>query len=282
MLIHYKGFHTKFDEWINRNNAALRIRPYGPHKVVHRPAVGEAVPSTTQKQWRVPGALVARPSVPGRHNPEIKDKIKIKMPGMAASSSSSLPAIGSNKTNSANGAENEDPGAFSDNQLTHEETAESRTRRITTLSEQYAQYTRVLAQQGLHIEAVEGDGNCLFRAVAHQVYGDENLHNLVRQKCLDYMESESDFFSQFVEGGREMFPFYLRAKRMDACWGDDPEIEVLICVFTFIIILVVGMHFAFQIPFLVQYYLKKLYDEQFGVGYSLSIALHTVPKCCTP
>lgn len=224
--IHYKGFHTKFDEWINRSNAALRIRPYGPHKVVHRPAVGEVMPTMTQKQWRVPGALVARTSTPGRHNPDIKERMKIKMPGMTASSSSSLPAIAKSKSISEGDAENEDPRAFNDNQLTHEETAESRTRRITTLSEQYAQYTRVLEQQGLHIEAVEGDGNCLFRAVAHQVYGDENLHNLVRQKCLDYMESESEFFSQFVEGGREMFPFYLRAKRMDACWGDDPEIEV--------------------------------------------------------
>jgi hypothetical protein len=24
----------------------------------------------------------------------------------------------------------------------------------------------------------------------------------------------------------EAFPFYLRAKRLNACWGDDPEIQV--------------------------------------------------------
>ena len=62
--------------------------------------------------------------------------------------------------------------------------------------------------------------------MAHQIYGDDSYHSLVREKCCNYMESEADFFSQFVEGGREMFPFYLQAKRMDACWGDDPEIEV--------------------------------------------------------
>ena len=43
---------------------------------------------------------------------------------------------------------------------------------------------------------------------------------------MDYMEVESDFFSQFVEGGRDSFPYYLSAKRRDACWGDDPEIAV--------------------------------------------------------
>lgn len=139
---------------------------------------------------------------------------------------STLPAIANAKVGGVSevDVENDDFRGGNDNQLTHEDDA--RTRRITALSERYAQYTHALSEQGLHIEAVEGDGNCLFRAVAHQIYGDENLHNLVRQKCLDYMESESEFFSQFVEGGRDMFPFYLRAKRMDACWGDDPEIEV--------------------------------------------------------
>lgn len=31
------------------------------------------------------------------------------------------------------------------------------------------------------------DGNCLFRAVADQVYGDSELYDLVRQMCIDYM-----------------------------------------------------------------------------------------------
>lgn len=45
---------------------------------------------------------------------------------------------------------------------------------------------------------------------------------------MDYMEADADFFSQFIEGGRESFALYLRAKRLDACWGDDPEIQVLL------------------------------------------------------
>lgn len=31
------------------------------------------------------------------------------------------------------------------------------------------------------------DGNCLFHAVADQVYGDSELYDLVRQMCIDYM-----------------------------------------------------------------------------------------------
>lgn len=37
------------------------------------------------------------------------------------------------------------------------------------------------------MKVVAGDGNCMFRAVADQVYGDEEMHEKVRACCLDYM-----------------------------------------------------------------------------------------------
>lgn len=102
-----------------------------------------------------------------------------------------------------------------------------RTRAIPQRSSQYLHYIESLQTQRLTVFPVSGDGNCLFRAVAHQIYGDERYHMLVREKCMDYMEVEADFFSQFVIGGKAMFAQYIHAKRSDACWGDDPEIEVV-------------------------------------------------------
>ena len=94
------------------------------------------------------------------------------------------------------------------------------------LFQQQQQYEAALRLQGLSLYSHLGDGACLFRAVAHQVYGNDDLHSIVRQKCMDYMQSESEFFCQFVVGGKESFPRYLWDKRRDASWGDDPEIEV--------------------------------------------------------
>lgn len=37
------------------------------------------------------------------------------------------------------------------------------------------------------MKVVQGDGNCMFRAVADQIYGDEDMHEQVRTYCLDYM-----------------------------------------------------------------------------------------------
>lgn len=47
----------------------------------------------------------------------------------------------------------------------------------------------VLKKQGLEIREQAGDGNCLFRAVSLQVYGDPSMHMDVRKQCMDHMVS---------------------------------------------------------------------------------------------
>lgn len=46
-----------------------------------------------------------------------------------------------------------------------------------------------LKKQGLEIREQAGDGNCLFRAVSLQVYGDPSMHMDVRKQCMDHMVS---------------------------------------------------------------------------------------------
>lgn len=41
---------------------------------------------------------------------------------------------------------------------------------------------------------------------------------------MDYIESEKEFFVQFIVGGEEFFQEYVERKRQDGVWGDDIEI----------------------------------------------------------
>lgn len=41
--------------------------------------------------------------------------------------------------------------------------------------------------KGLEVKKMLEDGNCLFRAVADQVYGDSEAYDVTRQMCIDYM-----------------------------------------------------------------------------------------------
>ncbi|RAL45988.1 hypothetical protein DM860_006142 [Cuscuta australis] len=78
--------------------------------------------------------------------------------------------------------------------------------------------------KGLEVKKMLEDGNCLFRAVADQVYGDSEAYDLVRQMCIDYMERERDHFSQFLTEG---FSSYCKRKRRDKVYGNNMEIQAL-------------------------------------------------------
>ncbi|BAF14666.1 OVARIAN TUMOR DOMAIN-containing deubiquitinating enzyme 6 [Oryza sativa Japonica Group] len=76
--------------------------------------------------------------------------------------------------------------------------------------------------RGFEINKMAEDGNCLFRAVADQVYGDPEAYDMARQMCVDYMERERDHFSQFMTEG---FTSYCRRKRRDKVYGNNMEIQ---------------------------------------------------------
>ncbi|KAH8497844.1 hypothetical protein H0E87_016934 [Populus deltoides] len=78
--------------------------------------------------------------------------------------------------------------------------------------------------KGLEVKKMLEDGNCLFRAVADQVYGDSEMYDLARQMCIDYMERERDHFSQFITEG---FTSYCKRKRRDKVYGNNVEIQAL-------------------------------------------------------
>jgi OTU domain-containing protein 5 len=181
--VHYRGWKSTFDEWIERNSD--RISPYGRH---------------------------------------VKANMHKKMQSRMA------------KVNDE----------------------QHRSRQIQ--EDSYSRYEITLATKGLEILQVEGDGNCLFRSVSHQVYGDDRYHAIVRAKCMEYMEVsslhiaplrlstacrwrgplliyictsyyymqvEAHYFENFVVGDRHDFLSYVEKKKKDGIWGDDPEIQAM-------------------------------------------------------
>lgn len=80
----------------------------------------------------------------------------------------------------------------------------------------------------MKVHVVEGDGNCMFRAVAHQIWGDPERHGLLRQLCCDYMESKGIGRELLVDDYDDAkFKDYITERRRDKVWGDDPEIRAM-------------------------------------------------------
>ena len=93
-------------------------------------------------------------------------------------------------------------------------------------------------ERGLEIVEQEGDGNCLFRAVGLQVYGDAEQHREVRERCLDFMERDPEHFAPFVvadnddddnkdSNNKDAFAAYCARKRHDGVHGNNPEIQAI-------------------------------------------------------
>ncbi|CAM9954924.1 unnamed protein product [Lampetra planeri] len=78
--------------------------------------------------------------------------------------------------------------------------------------------------QGFIIKRMSEDGACLFRAVADQVYGDQDMHDVVRKHCMDYLMKNADYFSNYVT---EDFTTYVNRKRMNHCHGNHIEMQAM-------------------------------------------------------
>ena len=87
-------------------------------------------------------------------------------------------------------------------------------------------FSNQLKEIHMKVHVVEGDGNCLFRAVAHQIWGSQHRHAELRQMTLDYMEDRG-IGRALVDNNDEKFRAYIAERRQDKVWGDDPEIRAM-------------------------------------------------------
>lgn len=91
-----------------------------------------------------------------------------------------------------------------------------------------------LASLNLKKIPVIGDGNCLFRALAHQLNNSQTYQDIRLGVCF-FMLVNAEYFSKFVSN--ETFEEYLTNMLKDGAWGDNLCIQafsdiygVIICI----------------------------------------------------
>ena len=90
-----------------------------------------------------------------------------------------------------------------------------------------------VSKDGLSIVDMNADGNCLFRSLSDQLYGDYgNRHDEVRSDVCDFLqdnEEEFKFFLVFEDDTEEEedakdFESYVSNMREDGEWGGNVEL----------------------------------------------------------
>ena len=86
-------------------------------------------------------------------------------------------------------------------------------------------FKNVLAERGLRSVDVAGDGNCFFRAVAHQLFGDSSMYGEVRAKAVQEVVENPERYKEFILA-KDIDDFTL-ALSTDREWADHLAIQAV-------------------------------------------------------
>lgn len=56
----------------------------------------------------------------------------------------------------------------------------------------------ILEHNALYAGEIRGDGNCLFNALSDQLYGNQEMHEVLRTATIEHMRENSDFYRQYM------------------------------------------------------------------------------------
>eukprot|EP01125_Pyxidicula_operculata_P015608 TRINITY_DN5322_c0_g2_i1.p2 TRINITY_DN5322_c0_g2~~TRINITY_DN5322_c0_g2_i1.p2 ORF type:complete len:401 (-),score=70.19 TRINITY_DN5322_c0_g2_i1:42-1244(-) len=121
----------------------------------------------------------------------------------------------------------EDEGYNSEDEYTRHSRVKDNLNRSKNLESQYVEpelLAAILSKCGLRIAEMAKDGNCMFRSIAHQIFGDPERHMEVRKSCTEWMLKERNHFSQFIT---EDFELYIERKKMETTYGNHLELQAV-------------------------------------------------------
>lgn len=89
-----------------------------------------------------------------------------------------------------------------------------------------ARLDRVLEIYGATLRPVQADGNCQYRAISAQLYGEETHHGALRSRAVEQLRCKRDRYAPYVhhEGG---YDDYLTRMARDGEWGDNVSLQAL-------------------------------------------------------
>ena len=88
--------------------------------------------------------------------------------------------------------------------------------------------TQRLFQIGLRPFDVGGGGDCFFKSVAHQLYGDSAYHQFVRDAGVRYLIQHQERFGRFIEGNEQFsWPTYLNDMSRLGTWCDNIIVQAV-------------------------------------------------------
>lgn len=84
-----------------------------------------------------------------------------------------------------------------------------------------------LKNQGFILTKIQGDGNCMFRAIADLVVNNEDKHKHYRELAVQYISLKKEHFQSFLTTNEGSIQQYLDTMSKNAVWGGHIELLAL-------------------------------------------------------
>ena len=91
--------------------------------------------------------------------------------------------------------------------------------------EHLSQFHIRLREHGMVEKEVKGDGNCQFRALADQLFNDQDRYAKLRTAAVDQLRSDPEHYVEFLPD--EDWDSYVRRMEQDGTWGDHVTLQAV-------------------------------------------------------
>ena len=98
---------------------------------------------------------------------------------------------------------------------------------ITPPSQSNSSIMLLLSKQNRALDRIEGDGNCLFRAISKELFGDDTHHKNLREIIIEYILTNSESFKQFLSNNSETIFEHCQTVSKLGTFGTQVEIYAL-------------------------------------------------------
>jgi len=94
---------------------------------------------------------------------------------------------------------------------------------LSNIKDEEKEIKAQLAVMGLKLHVIEGDGNCLFRAMSDQLYGHDRFHGAIRKAICAHMLANEEHYMAWITDD-ESFTSYVRRMTRDKEYGTHLEL----------------------------------------------------------
>jgi len=91
-------------------------------------------------------------------------------------------------------------------------------------AEARARLSKVMDVYGVRLRPVEADGNCQFRALSVQLFGDESQHGALRGQVIEHLRRRRNRYEGYILGTYEE---YLERMSRSGEWGDNVSLQAV-------------------------------------------------------